>query len=105
MDPRDEVNLIITTAWIAGALVCWFQPQISRSRFNSGRPSRGPVSTELRVASTATCAILAVGTIIAIPIDHGAVPLWLGQGLAAMGGVALIFTLIILFRERRAGSR
>ena len=105
MDPRDEVNLIITAAWIAGALACWFQPQIARSRFNSGRPGRGPVSPDLRIASTATCVILALGTVIAIPIDRGSLPLWLAQGLAATGGVMLIFTLIILFRERRAGRR
>lgn len=105
MERRDQVNLLITAAWIAAALVCWFQPRIARSRFTAGRPGRGPVSLDLRIASTATCAMLALGTVISIPIERGSLPLWLGQGLAAMGGVALIFTVIVLFRERRAGGR
>jgi len=105
VEPRDAVNLVITTAWLLAALACWFQPQIAASRLNAARPGRGPVSGDLRIASTATCVILALATVISIPVEHRSLPAWLGQGLALMGAIALVFTLIILFRERLARGR
>ena len=105
MEFRDVVNLILTFAWVLAALACWYQPALARRRQASGRPSRGPVGPELRLVSAATCALLAVASFAAIPIERGILPVWVGQGLAAMGAVALLTTLVVLLRERLAGGR
>ena len=46
--------------------------------------------------------LLALATVVAIPIEHGALPFFLGQVLAIAGGIALLVTVVILFRERGA---